>query len=241
MRFRPYRRASAQFRGQVNQGFLMRKLFASILFLFSLAGPALAQAEYPICGSYPSGQESYECSCPPGNPGKAVWGSGPYTLDSDVCTAALHSGAIGQDGGAVLTVLVAGQQTYAGSEANGVKTRDWGSFGSSFVVDPFGPRPTGVKLEALCTRYPTGAPSYTCGCPEAAVRAGAVWGSGPYTADSDICAAAQHAGLIGPAGGNVTAMLIGGLTAYRASLSYGVQTSEWGTYANSIVLDANQN
>lgn len=218
----------------------MRTVFASILFMLFLASPALADSDLPVCGSYPADLESYECTCPSGASSAAVWGSGPYTLDSNICTAARHSGAIGAEGGDVLTFKVLGQQTYTGSLANGVQTRDWGAFGSSFAVDPFGPvKAAATKLDAECTRYPADAASYSCGCPEAVAREGAVWGSGPYTVDSDICAAAQHAGVIGPAGGNVSAILVGGLDNYRASLSHWVQSSDWGAYGQSFILDAN--
>jgi hypothetical protein len=37
---------------------------------------------------------------------------------------------------------------------------------------------------------------------------GDVGGSAPYSTDSDICRAAQHAGVLGPEGGEVTAIRV---------------------------------
>jgi hypothetical protein len=48
------------------------------------------------------------------------------------------------------------------------------------------------------------ASALTCSCAPEAVR-GSVWGSGVYTTDSSICAAARHAGVLAAgAGGEVT-------------------------------------
>lgn len=65
----------------------------------------------------------------------SVWGSGPYTDDSSVCTAGVHSGAITlADGGAVTVEIQPGQESYEGSTANGVTSSDYGGYGGSFVV-----------------------------------------------------------------------------------------------------------
>ena len=40
--------------------------------------------------------------------------------------------------------------------------------------------------------------------------AGSVWGTDMYTDDSSVCAAAQHAGKVGPAGGEVTVFAASG-------------------------------
>ena len=78
---------------------------------------------------------------------------------------------------------------------------------------------------------------YSCTC--AAGRSGSVWGAGPYTADSDVCAAARHAGVIGADGGPVTALAVPGLSAYSASSANGITTGSWGGYDRSMVFDRN--
>jgi len=74
-----------------------------------------------------------------------VWGSGIYTDDSAVGRAAVHAGVlqVGQTG-VVDVVILPGQQSYQGSDANGVTSSDYGSWiGSySFVSAPAQVAPT---------------------------------------------------------------------------------------------------
>ena len=71
-----------------------------------------------------------------GNPQGAVWGSEVYTSDSHLAAAAVHAGVLqpGQKG--VVTVrILPGQQSYRGTAANGVTSRDWGKWNLSFTVE----------------------------------------------------------------------------------------------------------
>jgi hypothetical protein len=71
--------------------------------------------------------------CSSGGTVHNVWGTDVYTSDSSVCTAAVHAGLITlEDGGEVTLHLLDGQDSYTGSEANGVTSLDYGSWGSSF-------------------------------------------------------------------------------------------------------------
>ena len=59
--------------------------------------------------------------CPPDGDPYPVWGTGTYTNDSSICTAAVHHGLIAfSDGGDVSLREQPGQSSYEGSEANGV-------------------------------------------------------------------------------------------------------------------------
>lgn len=71
-----------------------------------------------------------------GRTGGTVWGSGTYTDDSDLATAAVHAGVLkdGQKGVVKVTVL-AGQDGYQGSEKNGVTTREYHAYPGSFKVE----------------------------------------------------------------------------------------------------------
>lgn len=67
-----------------------------------------------------------------GTPG-SVWGTGPFTADSSICTAALFAGEItSEDGGEVTFEFSEGLDSYEGGEANGVTTQSYGSYDSSF-------------------------------------------------------------------------------------------------------------
>jgi hypothetical protein len=77
------------------------------------APPAQASAPQPcpsdMTASAGSG-EQVTCICPAsGTAASPVWGSGPYTADSAVCTAALHAGATTRRGGTVTLRVLPGQ------------------------------------------------------------------------------------------------------------------------------------
>jgi hypothetical protein len=64
-----------------------------------------------------------------------------------------------------------------------------------------------------------------------------VWGSDIYTADSSICTAAVHSGLITyQQGGDVTIELRPGRSIYGCSERNGVTTGAYGSYARSFVF-----
>jgi outer membrane protein OmpA-like peptidoglycan-associated protein len=76
--------------------------------------------------------------------------------------------------------------------------------------------------------------SLTCACPAEATRSGSVWGTITYTADSQICRAALHAGAVTARGGDVTVLPEVGRDAYIGSRRNGVQTSDYGNYRSSF-------
>ncbi|MBS8228142.1 LCCL domain-containing protein [Vannielia litorea] len=204
-------------------------------FAAVLGTAAAAESVAPSCSDYTTDKAGWSCFCEANAAPGSVWGSGPYTADSNVCTAARHAGVIGPEGGMVSLKTVEGQASYTGSEANGVTTRDWGSFAQSIAFPP----PAATSELAKCSRFPSGTESHSCFCPADASRQRDVWGSGPYTGDSDICAAAFHAGAVGEAGGDVTVLRVPGLKTYTASEAGGVATSDWGGYDFSIVFNQN--
>ncbi|MBV8188969.1 MAG: OmpA family protein [Alphaproteobacteria bacterium] len=64
----------------------------------------------------------------------------------------------------------------------------------------------GMTLDVCPTDYgsfPDDAPTLTCGCTPAAVKAGNVYGANPYYWQSSPCRAAFHAGAIGAEGGQI--------------------------------------
>ncbi len=176
------------------------------------------------------------CGCTAGHSGGSVWGSGPYTADSNICSAALHAGAVGAAGGNVRVTPEPGQSSYSGTTANGITTSDWGSYGASFTVVAAGGAASALPV---CSTIPSGQDMHSCACPSNPPT-GSVWGSGPYTSDSDICSAAVHAGYIDETGGEVHVLRVMGLSAYGGTESYGVQSADWGAYGDSIVFDWNR-
>ncbi|HCP82411.1 MAG TPA: hypothetical protein DIT67_12840 [Octadecabacter sp.] len=175
------------------------------------------------------------CSCTPAAMSGSVWGTPAYTSDSSVCAAALHAGAVPPEGGAIVVTGSAGQTSYTGTTNNGITTQNWAAYGTSFGVAP-----AQIKTTlAACGQIPSGADTHTCHCPAAGGVTGRVWGYGPYTADSDICSAARHAGYIDGDGGDVTVLRLQGLQRYLGGESNGINTSDWQAYSSSIVFDWN--
>ena len=81
--------------------------------------------------------ERYFFRCPPGKPlPSRVVGSGPYTDDSSICSAAVHAGAIrAKDGGDVTIEIRPGEARYAGSERNYIRSAAYDrAWSGSFVV-----------------------------------------------------------------------------------------------------------
>jgi hypothetical protein len=72
--------------------------------------------------------------CSPNGEPDSVWGTGTYTDDSSICTAAVHAGLITLDeGGEVTFMLTPGEESYEGSEAHGITSADYDSWLGSFV------------------------------------------------------------------------------------------------------------
>jgi hypothetical protein len=190
------------------------------------AGMAMGQSA--PCGAYPAGASEYACTCT-GTETGSVWGDGPYTSDSNICVAARHAGLLKGGMIEVRAYAAPGQASYPAGAANGVQTSSWGSYGSSFTFASGG--------IAACGSYPGGAGPVICSCDGS--ESGPVWGSGPYTSDSNLCVAARHAGAITHEGGVVTVLGLGGLNGYAGSVRNGVTTSGWGSYGESITFDWN--
>ncbi len=100
---------------------------------------------------------------------------------------------------------------------------------------------TGAIIEAGCTydgRQIEGkeGQAFRISCPPGCEKGQRVYGSGVYTADSDICRAAIHAGAIPAEGGTVTVRLEPGRPAYRGSNQNGIQSSDYGKYSKSYAV-----
>ncbi|GAC1358925.1 MAG: hypothetical protein NVSMB47_11800 [Polyangiales bacterium] len=76
--------------------------------------------------------KSGKVACP-GGCNVAPYGSGWYTTDSSICTAAIHAGAIDPDDGGDATVtLQKGLDSYKASHKHGIQSSAWEKFDKSF-------------------------------------------------------------------------------------------------------------
>lgn len=118
---------------------------------------------------------TFDYACPANGPLGAIWGTGVYTDDSDVCTAAVHAGVITRSvGGAVTIEMIDGQSSYCGSTRNGVTSRSYGAWLASYefpavgAIDCSGAPPPSSCSPAcgsgdVCVDW--GGTGYACGAP----------------------------------------------------------------------------
>jgi LCCL domain-containing protein/VWA domain-containing protein len=176
-------------------------------------------------------QLSCECRAKALEKGGSVWGTDIYTGDSSLCRAALHAGIITAEGGKVTVYPLPGQGSYDGASRNGVESRDYGAYATSF-----GFRPDIAPQEVARCLYPNlvqGKP-VACRCRATDAGAGSVWGTDVYTSDSSICAAAVHAGLISRSGGVVTVVAGGAQQSFTGSERNGVSSRGYGPWSTSF-------
>lgn len=164
----------------------------------------------------------------------SVWGSGPYTDDSNLGAAAVHAGILEPGEQAIVAVkILAGEASYSGSEANGVRSSSWGGFPGSFQV-----LSKGIELgDASTLRGRSESMNvYVTGNTE-----GVVWGSDVYTDDSDIGAAAVHAGLLKSGeSGFVRLTTAPGLQQYTGGTRNDVTTRDYRAWSGSFVLSPSE-
>lgn len=75
---------------------------------------------------------------------------------------------------------------------------------------------------------------YACTCGTVVSSQGSVWGSDIYTADSALCKAAVHAGVIPRSGGRVVVERVDGRELYVGTSRNGIGTSDYGPYHPAI-------
>ena len=173
-----------------------------------------------------------------------VWGSDVYTDDSSLGAAAVHAGVLAVGDFAFLKVtLMPGQSGYAGSPRYGVTSQNYGSFDGSFRVEraaePWTVQLPGgedaSRLVPLSTLRGRAGSSFIVQVVGAA--SGPVWGSGAYTDDSSIAAAAVHAGILKPGElGFVRVTVEAGRDSYDASERNGIKTAPYGKFDGTFRL-----
>jgi len=184
----------------------------------------------------------------------AVWGTNLYTDDSSVCRALVHAGVLREEGGFVRITFLDGLMAYVGSEQHAIRSASYGKWRRSFygqALDaegqPTTPAPTvppegTVRIDCSHRGRVVGdkpASSLILVCPSGcADEPYNVWGSGPYTSDSNACAAAIHAGVIPADGGKVRVTMAPGQAEYTSSERNGIKTYKYDEYGASFTVKA---
>jgi len=185
------------------------------------------------------------CGCEAGaTQDGTIWGTDIYTADSSTCRAALHAGAVTQQGGQVTVIPAPGRSSYEGSARNGVDSSEYGPYERSFRFAREGEM-TPEQVAAAGSRCPPVLTSddaasaanqpLTCSCgPQPASSPRSIWGTLIYTTDSAICRAALHAGAIDRRGGQVTLIPMPGRRAYRGEERNGITSNAYGPWSASF-------
>jgi hypothetical protein len=173
-----------------------------------------------------------------------MWGTDVYTDDSQLGAVAVHAGAaaVGELSYVKVTFLP-GQDRYEGSSRNGVSSQSFGAFQGSVRIEPASPAP--LKLpggEDGSPLLPVGQLRGRSGVgfdvEVTGSTTGVVYGSGPYTDDSSIAAAAVHAGLLKSGEtGMIRVVVDNGRESYPSSDRNGIRTQAYGPWGGSFRLE----
>lgn len=181
--------------------------------------------------------------CPPTDipPDVSVWGTDVYTFDSAVCLAAIHAGVLQRQSAGIVTFTMGpGAAAFRASTRNGVTSKPYTSYESTFKFDTSGEP---GRLDGRTTlRVPAGfAGSIVVTCPPTGDFPYSLWGTDIYADDSSICAAAVHANLItAAAGGPVTVTPAGAQNAFQGSSRNGVKSENYTAWPTSFRVAAGQ-
>ncbi len=207
------------------------------------ASLATAQPAVPACPERLGDLTSVVCSCTAEAAADGpVWGSDTYTDDSRVCRAARHAGVIGESGGAIWVFERAGQASYPALTRNGVASNSWPGWRRSIAVRPASEASQAVATpgSAICPHNVAGmaiGTAVTCTCSIAQMTAGGLWGDRIYSGDSNLCAAARHAGMIDGNGGVIHARVTAGRESYPGTHRNDVVSNRWASYPISVEFD----
>lgn len=184
-----------------------------------------------------------EFGCPPGGGLSSIYGTGTYTDDSSVCTAAVHSGKTTlANGGQVVIEIKPGEKEYKATEANGVTSQEYGAYDGSFVIVSSAtfrgtnePQTGGYGWERNATALRGfNGQRFAWTCPPGG-NPGALYGTGTYTDDSSVCTAAVHDGRITSArGGKLVVEIKAGEASYKGTAANGLTSAEYGQWQGSF-------
>lgn len=217
-------------------------LFAGLVF-GGLGAAVAAQSGAPApCPDRLVGTPSLVCSCTAEAAGQGgVWGEDLYSDDSRICRAAVHAGAIAAAGGTVWVFERPGLAAYPGTTRNGVTSSPWQGWRRSIAfrrpedaatATQSGPEACPANVAGRSEGF-----AITCACTIEAMASGSIWGDQSYTADSILCRAARHAGVIGEYGGTVRARVTAGRQSYPAAARNGISSGSWASYRVSLEFE----
>lgn len=178
--------------------------------------------------------ESRSCVCTR-DYGIGIRGNGRYDPSSSLCEAARHAGVLTRPGDVVTFWRQPDCPRLWGSAANGVVSGNFVSPTATFSFTaeppPCPPPPSASADLAPCPglfskeleAMPEGS-SFDCTCAYDKYGKGSLWGTRVYYLGSNVCDAAQHAGMVDRKGSTVTVFLGGPCDRFWGSRSYGMRS-----------------
>ncbi len=165
--------------------------------------------------------------CGPGGTPSNVYGTGVYSDNSFVCSAATHAGVINANTGGVVTIVISPDVgSYPGSTQNGVTSQSRGAYAGSYRFE-IGNVPGQLDWTTTAVGLSTAGKPLTLVCPPGG-EARRIWGTDTYTEDTPICSAAVHAGHITlQSGGTIMVQSAGAQEQFTASSRNGMTSLEW--------------
>ena len=187
--------------------------------------------------------QDFRFRCPEGGTINTIYGTDIYTSGSSICSAAVHAGVItAKDGGKVTVRVLGSQDFFNGVLRNGVTSRRYGNYGSSYTfVEARKPLATeqiqilswGDSASNIRGRL---GQDFEFICPENGTI-DSVTGTDIYTTSSSICSAAVHAGAISARdGGKVSLQILGSQDFFNGTERNGVASRRYGDYNSSFVF-----
>jgi hypothetical protein len=171
----------------------------------------------------------------------AIWGTGIYSDDSDISTAAVHAGLL-KDGekGLLVVKIVPSPPLFEGTQRNGVLSREYKTWPSGYTLE---------KANAATTATSAAATGLTSNWSnrgqlgdqyhfELTGRTDErIWGTDLYTLDSDLATAAVHAGVLKPGEkGWVVITIVKSPAKHAGSEQHGVKSFDFGPWAASFIV-----
>lgn len=167
-----------------------------------------------------------------------VYGTGVYTDDSDVPTAAVHAGLVGVGETRNLTIkILGGKASYQGSSSHRVVSYDFDTWVGSymFLDTPAVDQPAEVMPDPGNLKGFRGQVGQTLSFSVTGRVGGSVYGDGIYTDDSQLAVAAVHAGVLGLGEQGVVAVIImPGQDRYASARRNNISSSEYGAWDGSF-------
>lgn len=170
--------------------------------------------------------------------GGYVYGTGIYTIDSNIAMAAVHSGVLKSGESGIIKLTILGPQTsFTKSTKNGITSYTYGNYGSSYKVERAVLEP---KIDSEILQDPgtlhafRGKIGKTIKFELTGSSKGTVWGTDIYTDDSELATAAVHAGILKDGEkGVVMVTILEGKNRYKSTLQHGVTSKQWDGWVGS--------